>query len=74
MGMPDHLTCLLRNKYACQEVTATTGHRTIDWFQNHDKRSPIQRMSHGTHREGYNNIPIQANIIVNQNLNSTQEV
>ena len=60
--------------YACQEVTATTGHRTIDWFQNHDKRSPIQRMSHGTHREGYNNIPIQANIIVNQNLNSTQEV
>ena len=51
--------------YACQEVTATTGHRTIDWFQNHDKRSPIQRMSHGTHREGYNNIPIQANIIVN---------
>ena len=33
MGIPDHLTCLLRNLYACQEVTVTTGHGTIDWFQ-----------------------------------------
>ena len=33
MGIPDHLTCLLRNLYAVQEVTVTTGHGTTDWFQ-----------------------------------------
>ena len=33
MGIPDHLTCLLRNLYAGQEATVTTGHRTTDWFQ-----------------------------------------
>ena len=33
MGIPDHLTCLLRNLYAGQEATARMGHRTIDWFQ-----------------------------------------
>ena len=33
MGIPDHLTCLLRNLYAGQEVTVRTGHRTTDWFQ-----------------------------------------
>ena len=33
MGIPDHLTCLLRNLYACQEVIVRTGHGTIDWFQ-----------------------------------------
>ena len=33
MGIPDHLTCLLRNLYAGQEATARTGHGTIDWFQ-----------------------------------------
>ena len=33
MGIPDHLTCLLRNLYAGQEATARTGHRTTDWFQ-----------------------------------------
>ena len=32
MGIPDHLTCLLRNLYAGQEATGRTGHRT-DWFQ-----------------------------------------
>ena len=32
MGLPDHLTCLLRNLYAGQEATVKTGHRT-DWFQ-----------------------------------------
>ena len=32
MGIPDHLTCLLRNLYAGQEATVKTGHRT-DWFQ-----------------------------------------
>ena len=33
MGMPDHLTCLLRNLYAGQEATFRTGHGTTDWFQ-----------------------------------------
>ena len=33
MGIPDHLTCLLRNLYAGQDVTDRTGHGTIDWFQ-----------------------------------------
>ena len=33
MGIPDHLTCLLRNLYAGQEPTATTRHGTTDWFQ-----------------------------------------
>ena len=33
MGIPDNLTCLLRNLYADQEATVRTGHGTIDWFQ-----------------------------------------
>ena len=33
MGIPDHLICLLRNLYACQEATVRTGHGTTDWFQ-----------------------------------------
>ena len=33
MGIPDHLTCLLRNLYAGQEAIVRTGHGTIDWFQ-----------------------------------------
>ena len=33
MGIPDHLTCLLRNLYAGQETTVRTGHETMDWFQ-----------------------------------------
>ena len=33
MGIPDHLTCLLRNLYAGQEATARTGYGTTDWFQ-----------------------------------------
>ena len=32
-GIPDHLTCILRNLYAGQEATVTTGHETTDWFQ-----------------------------------------
>ena len=32
-GIPDHLTCLLRNLYADQETTVRTGHGTTDWFQ-----------------------------------------
>ena len=34
MGIPDHLTCLLRNLYAGQEATIRTRHRTMDWFKN----------------------------------------
>ena len=33
LGIPDHLTCLLRNLYAGQVATVRNGHRTIDWFQ-----------------------------------------
>ena len=33
MGIPDHLTCLLRNLYAGQEATVRTGHGTREWFQ-----------------------------------------
>ena len=33
MGIPDHLTCLLKNLYAGQEATIRTGHGTTDWFQ-----------------------------------------
>ena len=34
MGIPDHLTCLLRNLYAGQEATVSTGHGTIDYFKS----------------------------------------
>ena len=33
MGIPDHITCLLRNLHAGQEATVRTGHGTTDWFQ-----------------------------------------
>ena len=33
MGIPDHLTCLLRNLYVGQEIIVRTGHETIDWFK-----------------------------------------
>ena len=33
MGIPDHLSCLLRNPYEGQETTVRTGHGTTDWFQ-----------------------------------------
>ena len=33
MGIPEHLTCLLRNLDVGQEATVTTGHGTTDWFQ-----------------------------------------
>ena len=33
MGIPDHLTCLLRNLYVDQEATVRTGHGTTDWFK-----------------------------------------
>ena len=39
MGIPDHLTCLLRNLHAGQEATVRTGHGTTDWFHPNRKRS-----------------------------------
>ena len=33
MGIPNHLTCFMRNPYAVQEATVRTGHETTDWFQ-----------------------------------------
>ena len=33
MGIPDHLTCILRNLYSSQEATVRTGHGTTEWFQ-----------------------------------------
>ena len=33
MGIPDHLTCFLRDLYECQEATVRTGHGKTDWFQ-----------------------------------------
>ena len=33
LGIPDHLTCLLRNLYASQKATVRTGHGTMNWFQ-----------------------------------------
>ena len=43
MGIPEHLTCLLRNLYAGQEATVRTGHRTTDWFQI-GKEVPTSRL------------------------------
>ena len=41
MGIPDHLTCLLRNLYAGQEATVRTGHGTTDWFQKEMNTSRV---------------------------------
>ena len=43
MGIPDHLTCLLRNLYAGQEATVRTGHGTTDWIQ----------LGKGVHQDAY---------------------
>ena len=37
MGIPDNLTCLLRNLYASQEAMVRTGNRTMDWFKNWER-------------------------------------
>src|SRR5574337_302649 len=39
IGIPDHLTCLLRNLYAGQEATVRTGHGTTDWFQRSEEHT-----------------------------------
>ena len=66
MGIPDHLSCLLRNLYAGQEATVRTGHGTTDWFQ----------ISKGVH-QGYILSPCLFNlyeeyIIWNARLDETQ--
>ena len=60
MGIPDHLTCLLRNLYAGQEATVRTGHGKADWFQigkgvcqtdcHHEYLAYIQTISMGNAR------------------------
>ena len=42
LGIPDPVTCLLRNLYACQEATVRTGHGTIDWFQIHTPKEYVK--------------------------------
>ena len=61
MEIPDHLTCLLRNLYAGQEATVSTGHGTIDWFQ----------IEKGVH-QGYILSPCLFNIMWNARLDDTQ--
>ena len=48
MGIPDHLTCLLRNLYVGQEATVRTGHGTTDWFQIGKGVSEVQLTSQPT--------------------------
>ena len=45
MGIPDHLTCFLRNLYAGQEATVRTGHGTTDWFQIGKRLVPNRKKS-----------------------------
>ena len=61
MEIPDHLTCLLRNLYAGQEATVSTGHGTIDWFQ----------IEKGVH-QGYILSPCLFNIMWNARLDDAQ--
>ena len=61
MGIPDHLTCLLRNLYAGQEATVRTGHGTTDWFQT----------GKGVH-QGYIVSPCLFNIMRNAGLDEAQ--
>ena len=57
MGIPDHLTCLLRNLYAGQEATVRTGDRTMDWFE----------IGKGVHR-GYMLSPCLFDLYVDYNM------
>ena len=41
MGIPYHLTCLLRNLYSGQEATVRAGHETMEWFQIRDRKSVV---------------------------------
>src|SRR5574340_1512853 len=45
MGIPDPLTCLLRNQYAGQEATVRTGHGTTDWFQTYSWSTSAGQLS-----------------------------
>ena len=49
MGIPDHLTCLLRNLYAGQEATVRTGHVTTDWFQIGKEVHQVYRFAYLTY-------------------------
>ena len=60
MGIPDHLTCLLRNLYAGQEATVRTGHETTDWFQ----------IGKGAH-QGYTLLPCLFNLYAEYIMRNT---
>ena len=51
MGIPDHLTCLLKNLYAGQEATVRTGHGTTDWFHIGKHQSYIHHPAYLTYMQ-----------------------
>ena len=61
MGIPDHLTCLLRNLYAGQEATVRTGHETTDWL----------KIGKGVH-QGYILSPCLFNLYAEYNMNNVR--
>ena len=61
-GIPDHLTCLLRNLYAGQEATVRTGHGTIHWFQ----------IGKGVHQGCISSPCLYAEYIINTGLEEAQ--
>ena len=61
MGIPDHLTCLLRNLYAGQEATVGTGHETTDWL----------KIGKGVH-QGYILSPCLFNLYAEYNMNNVR--
>ena len=50
MGIPDHLTCLLRNLYAGQEATVRTGHGETEWFQIGHRKTDWFQIANGVHQ------------------------
>ena len=57
MGIPDHLTCLLRNLYAGQEATVRTGHGITGWFQIGKESVNVMRSQQKICRAVVNNLP-----------------
>ena len=51
MGIPDHLTCLLRNLYAGQEATGRTGHGTTDWLEKEFVKAVYCHPAYLTYRQ-----------------------